>query len=161
MGAGRQGRVGRVDSVALQLALVGEPEPVVTTPRFDRRRRRGSRDARRTQLQLATLAQGFHPLSNAVGYRIPLHQNAAPGDDKQAPGLRCGDCRLRRLIGWHDRTYPKCMAGETELNAAAAYFELLPRFSHGGGTDVRRWWPACEDFELGDPISRDAARWAP
>jgi hypothetical protein len=50
------------------------------------------------------------------------------------------------------RTYAKCVIDEAKQ---------YPRVSHGAGTDVRAWWPACKDHEWGDPLSDDAARWVP
>ena len=147
-------------TTATQLALVGDDVPVMPRPR-GKRQRNGSRDARRTELQLATLERGFHPLGNALGYRIQLHRDAAPTDDRKAAGLRCGDCRFRVVLGWHARSYPKCIVGYTELDPSKKFPGDPPRMSHGGGTDVRKWWPACPDFEWGDHVSDDAARWVP
>jgi hypothetical protein len=67
--------------------------------------------------QRRTLAAGGHPLGGM------LHADAAPYDDKTAPGLRCGDCthRLRAR-------FPKCDLGP---------------LTHGPATDCRAWWPAC------------------
>jgi hypothetical protein len=37
-----------------------------------------------------------------------------------------------------------------------------PRVTKGPGSDIRRWWPACEDHTYGDPkLSEDAARSVP
>lgn len=98
-----------------------------------------SPDRRRTIRQAEALTRGVHPLALAVGWRIRLHPDAAPADDRKAPGLRCGGCRLREVIGHHSRSYPKCTHGDGR------------RISHGAATDVRGWWPACTDYEPGDP----------
>jgi hypothetical protein len=116
-----------------------------------------SQQRRRTQLQQAAISEGRHPLSGALGYRLPLHPRSAR--ERGAEGLTCGDCRYRVLVYWHDRKYPKCTLGYQHEDAARP--DTPPRMSHGAGTDVRRWWPACQDFEPGDRISDDAARWMP
>lgn len=113
-----------------------------------------SATVRRTKRQAALLASGRHPLSSPLGVSIYLHPDAAPADDRDAPGRRCGNCRFRELFGHHTRSYPKCTwpgGGER------------PRWaSHGEATDVRRWWPACLHHEWGDPqVSPDAARYVP
>lgn len=116
---------------------------------------------RRRNRQVAAVAHGQHPLSAALRYAIRLHPEAAPLDDRRAPGRRCGSCRWRQTTGYHNRTYPKCWYPEDE---PAERYEVLgpPRASHGPGTDVKRHWPACEDHEYGDPrLSLDAARWLP
>jgi hypothetical protein len=98
-----------------------------------------SADARRTQRQRMTIMAGWHPLGLAAS-RLRLHPEAArvTGPDDQTPGPRCGDCVHRRVIGHHARSYPKCMFGGPPFSRA----------SHGAGTDVRAWWPACVDFQL-------------
>jgi hypothetical protein len=94
-----------------------------------------SPDRRRTARQRARVAAGIHPLTGR----------------KARPDLgTCGDCSRRVLVHWHNRTYPKCAEGDV---------------THGAGTDVRAWWPACERHVLADPKplldSPDAARWVP
>lgn len=97
-------------------------------------------DARRRQRQEESLAAGWHPL-NAAGYRIRLHADA-PADrlNRQAPGLRCGDCRFREVMGHHNRSYGKCTYRPHDSGGYA-------RITHGPGTDIRAWWPACVDFQ--------------
>lgn len=116
---------------------------------------------RRTKRQAAMLAAGYHPLGSPIGYPLRLHAEAAPAGDREAPGRRCGNCRFRRLTGWHDRSYAKCWS--PGLMSAEAYERLgPPRVSHGEATDTRAWWPACVDHEYGDPkLSADAARCVP
>lgn len=78
-----------------------------------------SADRRRTFRQRADVERGIHPLTRT----------------KARPDLgTCGDCLHRKLYGHHDRSFPKC--------------DLGPK-THGGATDVRRWWPACDRFERG------------
>lgn len=111
---------------------VPAPEPAVKL----------STDARRTQRQLEALAGGWHPLS-AAGYRIRLHVGA-PVDrlDRDAPGLRCGGCAFRELAGHHNRSYGKCFFPGGERPRTG-----WPRITHGPGTDIRAWWPACVDYQ--------------
>ena len=42
--------------------------------------------------QAQCLKHGAHPLTAALGRTIPLHPDAAPADDREASGLRCGGC---------------------------------------------------------------------
>lgn len=104
-----------------------------------------SAGVRRTLRQAADLAKGRHP----IGPR--LHVEAAPHNDRNAPGRRCGNCRWRVLLsGDHEGRFPKCTYGG----------DL--RISNGPATDVRAWWPGCTDHEWGDnQVSDDAARWVP
>jgi hypothetical protein len=115
-----------------------------------------SADRRRTLRQATVLADGRHPLT---GYA--LHAEAAPAGDRRAPGRRCGNCWHRTAATWHDRTHLKCgwtgAMGADEVARTAP-----PRVTHGAGTDLRDWWPACGDHEYGDPqLSPDAARYVP
>lgn len=85
---------------------------------------------RRTRRQAGRLAIGLHPLG--LDWQLPLHPDAAPHDDRTAPGLRCGGCRHLEANAWG---YLKCWASDGA------------RASHSAATDARRWWPACRDFE--------------
>ncbi|WP_119728364.1 hypothetical protein [Thermomonospora amylolytica] len=93
-----------------------------------------SADQRRARRQAAAMNRGSHPLSVTLNSPLALHPDAAPGDDRKASGLRCGTCRWRVSLGHHSRAYPKCTFGDGA------------RISHGAGTDVRAWWPACRDY---------------
>jgi hypothetical protein len=120
-----------------------------------------SPDRRRTQRQAEILAARHHPLTLALGHPIRLHPDAPPVDDRDAPGPRCGTCWYRRTAAYHRRVYPKCWypgaAGADEVERRG-----YPRVSHGAGTDVRAWWPACADYSPGDSgLSDDAARCVP
>lgn len=85
-----------------------------------------SADRRRTIRQAATLAKGWHPLGDR------LHSEAAPADDRGAPGRRCATCQFRTLFG----KWPKCTVdGLRSL-----------RMTHGPATDCRAWWPACARY---------------
>lgn len=125
---------------------------------------------RRTQRQAALVDRGYHPLLAALfGEQIStrVHVNAPPDCAPDAPKARpftCGSCRFRQVIGWNSRTYPKCVFDlwDTTQDAAVTESRTLdssPRASHGGATDVRAWWPACRDYEMGDSgMSPDASR---
>lgn len=115
-----------------------------------------SPDARRLARQAEVLAAGYHPVT-----MLKLHEQAAPPGDRQAPGRRCGTCRFREVLAYHRKTYPKCLNPGA---MGADEVEILgpPYVSHGAGTDVRKWWPACLDHSYGDrALSDDAARWVP
>lgn len=114
---------------------------------------------RRTERQHQAVANGLHPLGLALGHPIRLHPDAPR--DHESPGPRCGSCWYRHVLPYHRRSYPKCLYGlenETDNNPQGS----APRVTHGAGTDVRAWWPACRDYTPGDPqVSPDAARYIP
>lgn len=119
-----------------------------------------SPDRRRTHRQAQCLARGQHPLSLVLGSPLRLHEEAA-GIGRSEEGRRCGSCAYRRVVGWHSRSYGKCVFGYQQLSPGQP-LDYLPRVSHGAGTDIRAWWPACADHEYGDPgMSADAARHVP
>lgn len=93
-------------------------------------------DQRRIQRQAEHLAAGQHPLVAALRTPLGLHPNAAPADDRDAPGLRCGTCEFR-VVPWREVAgrFPKCSFGGKWARATG-----------GPGTDVRAWWPACPDY---------------
>jgi hypothetical protein len=91
---------------------------------------------RLTLRQAADLAAGRHPLTRGA-----LHPDAAPAADRTAAGHRCGGCRFRAPTG-ATRAYPKCLFGWSG-NA----WDDPPRRTSGAATDVRGWWPACQDFQ--------------
>ncbi|MFG3439900.1 hypothetical protein ACGF0J_21855 [Nonomuraea sp. NPDC047897] len=94
-----------------------------------------SADRARTRRQRELLAAGRHPLTAVLTRPLRLHAEAAPADDRQAPGRRCGGCRFRQTSGWG---FPKCMFGDGI------------RASRGAATDCRAWWPACVDHQGDD-----------
>ena len=112
--------------------------------------------ARRTQRQLTALRRGVHPLAAVVStpYLMRLHPEAAPVEDRKAPGRRCGNCWYRQLVGGaHDGRFPKCTWPGVHP---------YPRWTSSAATDCRAWWPGCSDHEYGDPrLSPDAARYVP
>jgi hypothetical protein len=130
-----------------------EVEPVALPPPA----KKLSADRRRTQRQAEAIESGVHPLSLATRSHIPLHPDAPPR--RGEPGKTCGDCKMRQKLSYHRRSYAKCVLGYQATDAGQP--SPPPRVSHGAGTDVRAWWPACKDFEWGDPLSDDAARWVP
>jgi len=95
-----------------------QPEPPVD-PKI-------SADRARTIKRAATLARGWHPLGGK------LHPDAAPADDRKAPGLRCRGCVHPIAQGGVAGNYIKCDAHA---------------ITGGPGTDLRLWWPACEKWE--------------
>jgi hypothetical protein len=101
-----------------------------------------SADRKRTIRQAAALAAGRHPLQPVAGRSLPLHTEAAPHDDRTAPGRRCGDCKYRVPLRHHERTHVKCLYGMTGSDVRTA-----PRASNSAASDVRAWWPACADHQ--------------
>ena len=101
----------------------GAPRPTVG----ERQRARHAEAVRR----------GYHPLGVALRINLPLHGEAAPFDDRAAPGARCGTC-VHRVVPLREvaRTYPKCNFGGDWRRATG-----------GPGTDVRAFWPACKDYQ--------------
>ena len=74
----------------------------------------------------------------------------------------CGDCRFRKIVQYRSGRWPKCVWTPPGWSAEDAEMKAPPRATHGSASDVRAWWPACSDFDLGDPkVSQDAARWTP
>jgi hypothetical protein len=78
-----------------------------------------------TAKQKTGLRRGKHPLGGR------LHSEAAPANDRAAPGRRCGNCRHRNPAAG-SRGYPKCM---------------ISVITSGAATDCRAWWPACTRYE--------------
>lgn len=93
-----------------------------------------SADRLRTKKQRTLLAKGKHPITH-----LPLHTEAAPVDNRDAEGRRCGNCIFREQYGYHRRTYAKCVLPGPSGGT--------PHVTHGAGTDVRAWWPGCERHE--------------
>jgi hypothetical protein len=111
-----------------------------------------SADRRRTKRQAKQIAAGIHPLT-----KRRLHPLASPARDAGSPKsdpFTCGSCWFRESFKYHDRAFAKCAFGLTVEGDA-------PRISHSAATDVRAWWPACEDYSPSDRLSPDAARSIP
>lgn len=137
-----------------------EPEPACLFEIDDSQRvpppQKANPDQRRAQLQAEKFTAGWHPITG-----MKLHPDAAPYEDRQAPGRRCGTCRFRAVLGYHNKTWPKCLnpggRGADEIDEAGP-----PFVTHGAGTDVPRWFPACVDHSYADrKLSVDAARCVP
>lgn len=87
-----------------------------------------SADQRRTRRQATQVAAGVHPLTG--GRLHPDADNTRTASSPQDGSPTCGTCQYRGLVGHHDQAFPKChRPGGT--------------ITHGPGTDVRAWWPAC------------------
>lgn len=91
------------------------------------------------QRQAEKLLRGLHPLTRDGWPPILLHRKAASAADSQSPGLRCGGCAYRQTITYHDRAYPKCVLPDRRGETSRA--------THSTASDVRAWWPACQDYE--------------
>lgn len=77
-----------------------------------------SAQQRRTVRQARRIEQGIHPMMNASLLGGPF---------------TCGDCREAHREDYHTRGYWKCrLFGST----------------HGAGSDLRLWWPACTEFAI-------------
>ena len=73
------------------------------------------------------LAAGIHPAN-----QLPLSPEAAPADDRNAPGLRCGTCTHLTKKVQRNGAWLKCdLAGNLK------------------GPDARAWWPACNRYTGG------------
>lgn len=81
------------------------------------------------------IANGVHPL----GRPVLLHQYASRDYTDHESGPRCGSCHFRRLVRYHDKTYPKCFFSVDGSNT--------PRVTHSDSSDVRKWWPGCMDYK--------------
>ena len=115
-----------------------------------------SADRRRTLRQSMDLEAGRHPLT-----RGRLHEDAAPADDRNAPGRRCGNCFFRTAKTWHNRDYVKC-GHPGGMGADEIALTAPPRVTHSAASDLRNWWPACTDHVYGETqLSDDAARYVP
>lgn len=116
-------------------AALFDAEPYTVTPVEPGEKLSAGR--RLTLRQAADLAKGRHPLTGGR-----LHADAAPAGDRSAPGTRCGGCRFREVIGYHNRAYAKCLWPDTDGD-----LNELSRVTHGPATDCRQWWPACSDWQ--------------
>lgn len=92
--------------------------------------------------QRSAMELGQHPLSIPAGTSIPLHADASP--DPEDGGPRCGSCAFRVMSRVASKPYPKCAFDPAA--GAAVPLAVAPRANHGLGTDVRAWWPACQDW---------------
>lgn len=103
--------------------------------------RRGDLSAgRRLTLRQADLIDaGLHPLQAYGARRLEETREARfTRDDPPYQPATCGTCRLRSRGRW-----PKCTYA---VVSPVTYAERHPRVTHGATSDVRAWWPACEDY---------------
>lgn len=115
---------------------------------------------RRTARQAQAVRNGVHPLALVFGWprMHPDADRTATTEHAAGRPYTCGTCRWRQVLRWHDRTYPKCVHPDS---IGADHYETDGplRLSHSAATDVRAWWPACVDYDAGDPrMSPDAHR---
>lgn len=100
---------------------------------------------RRAERQLRRFALGFHPVGLAHKVTLKVHPQAAPADDREAPGLRCGTCVFRTILDYRKKQYPKCMGPG---HAYEGHRDPQDRLTvRGKGIDVPAWWPACTDYQ--------------
>lgn len=103
------------DQLALFPSDAPEPEPATIL----------GKAAQLTIRQGKLLAAGVHPENH-----LPLSPQAAPADDRNAPGLRCGGCSHMVKKRQGNGEWLKCdLAGNLK------------------GPDARAWWPACNRFK--------------
>jgi hypothetical protein len=94
----------------------GDPEDVSLRERVEIARR-----------QRGTLLRGWHPISGH-----PLHQFAAPVDDKSAKGLRCRTCHF--AVRGVPKDVFKCALDQGRY------------VSHDPETDLKLSFPACNAY---------------
>lgn len=112
--------------------LLREPAPIPAPP--------ATAGQRLIARQRGAIAVGMHPLSLTATPTLRLHADAQReiGGD----GPRCGTCRYRHVVGGaHAGRFPKCLWPDPDDQ------RTWRRVSNGSGTDVRRGWPACVDYE--------------
>jgi len=108
------------------------------------RRRPAGPKARRTARQRFLIAAGLHPLSPVVpGRMLRLHPAAVRDVADRKSGPRCGGCEMFAALnpigeGW-------------ELTAKRCWADEGARVTRGDATEVRAWWPGCEDWSA-DPL---------
>jgi hypothetical protein len=109
---------------------VAEPDDQMWYVGLDGVTRQVSAGRRRTLRQRAAVAAGVHPLALLFpGIRV-----------NSDPARRCGNCVHRQRFRHRNRAYPKCTVGGITDGPGG-------RMSHGSATDVRAWWPGCEQHE--------------
>jgi len=99
-------------------------------------------DARRTLRQRVAMEHGSHPLS-LLGAHLGLHPGAPPVDDRKAPGPRCGGCAFSVR---NERGFLKCTRGRSG-EICTPSFRSGPYETHGAGSDLKLWFPACTYWE--------------
>lgn len=103
-----------------------------------------SRTAQHHRKVARRIGSGVHPL----GHPICLHPDAPRDLDHQeskrstSDGPRCGSCKFRVLVEYHNRSWPKC-----HLPTVIGGRETYPRDTHSEASDIAAWWPACTSWE--------------
>jgi hypothetical protein len=115
------------------------------------------------QRQANRIARGLHPLAYG-GAVIRLHPDASRDPtDRTGAGPRCGGCQHRWPVGGHARDYPKCVLGyaRTPLpperirpGGPTHRVTWPPRATAAEASDVRAWWPACDQYEPRDSATQ-------
>jgi len=105
-----------------------------------------TRGERRRRLVATRIATGVHPL----GRPVMLHPQSSRDPEDHVTGPRCGGCIYRQLVKYHDlkyhdRTRPKCWYPGRGGGVADDYPH--PRDTNCESSDIRKWWPACREFE--------------
>lgn len=92
--------------------------------------------AKRTRRRAFLIALGYHPLTTATR-DLRLSPWAPRGDDRKAPGARCGGCRWFAPLD----DEPGLPAGTNRC-----WINNGERVTRGAATEVRAWWPGCNDW---------------
>lgn len=96
-----------------------------------------TRGEKRKRLVAKRIANGEHPL----GRPVYLHPDASrEGTFFDGQGPRCGGCKFRVIVEHNTRSYPKCWYPDVDSYPH-------PRDSGCESSDIRRWWPACRQYE--------------
>jgi hypothetical protein len=128
-----EGAVGRDSAPLEDCGLFDVPQEAYVVPPAPENL---SRSEKRKRLIAKRIATGEHPL----GYPVMLHPDASHNpyhDGTDTP--RCGTCQFRVTLRHHDRTYPKCWYPDLDKYPH-------PRDSHSESSDIRAWWPACQQY---------------
>jgi len=94
--------------------------------------------ARRTRKQRMLISFGVHPLSMPMRKTLFIRRE----------GQTCGGCRWLEPL---DRDVP------VSQTVYKCWFGGGSRVTRGGATTVRKWWPACINFE-GESHAQDSGR---
>ena len=93
---------------------------------WDRRRRRTKR-VNYTERARQRIDAGYHPLR----FPAPLKDQPANADPEHGYTYRCGNCAMLMPTGLANKVVFKCELKDTNSEA----------------TDVRKWWPACPQWQ--------------
>lgn len=123
------------------MSYVEEPLLVEIGPKVDPVTRKPATIA---QQQASRIDAGMHPLSG-VG-AVPRRISLAP----EGTGT-CGTCLHRSTVnmpvgdGYRTKAYPKCTFAADRDDQGR--ITIAPRISNSTGTDCRKKWPACADYQ--------------